>query len=197
MGETRMKKNQEGFSVVEGLLIVVIVGMLGGVGWYVWHSQQQVDKTYSQTSNSSVAPKKVSAQPKTQSTSPAPVVPVEEVSSSTFSKIPADLQAAIISVFKKEVPNCVKADGQINDSPDKRVDYDTLGFAGTGIGCYGGGSWGIFAKVSGNWQFLAKTQFGFDCSLLNQYHYPRKLLALNTPEVKCLDASGNDVPYSG
>jgi hypothetical protein len=51
-----MKKLQEGFSAVEGLLIVIIVGMLGGVGWYVWHSQKQVDKTYSQTANSSAVP---------------------------------------------------------------------------------------------------------------------------------------------
>jgi hypothetical protein len=52
-----MKKYQNGFSAIEALLKLVIVGMLAGVGWYVWHSQQQVDKTYSQTSNSSVAPK--------------------------------------------------------------------------------------------------------------------------------------------
>jgi type II secretory pathway pseudopilin PulG len=53
-----MKKLQEGFSALEALLVVIIVGMLGGVGYYVWHSQQQADKTYSQTANSSVAPKK-------------------------------------------------------------------------------------------------------------------------------------------
>jgi hypothetical protein len=56
-----MKKPQEGFSAVEALLIVIIVGMLGGVGWYVWNSQKQVDKTYSQTANSTVAPKQASA----------------------------------------------------------------------------------------------------------------------------------------
>jgi Tfp pilus assembly protein PilE len=56
-----MKKYQDGFSLVEGLLIVIIVGMLGGVGYYVWHSQKQVDKTYSQTANSTVAPKQASA----------------------------------------------------------------------------------------------------------------------------------------
>jgi hypothetical protein len=56
-----MKKPQEGFSAVEALLIVIIVGMLGGVGWYVWHSQNQVDKTYSQTANSSVAPRPTAA----------------------------------------------------------------------------------------------------------------------------------------
>jgi hypothetical protein len=46
-----MKKFQEGFSAIEALLIVIIVGMLGGVGYYVYHSQQQVDKIYTQTSN--------------------------------------------------------------------------------------------------------------------------------------------------
>jgi uncharacterized protein (UPF0333 family) len=52
-----MKKQQLGFSVVEGLLITIIVAILGGVGWYVWNSQKEVDKTYSQTANSSVSPK--------------------------------------------------------------------------------------------------------------------------------------------
>jgi Tfp pilus assembly protein PilE len=50
------KYSQKGFSAVEGLLIVIILGMLGGVGYYVYNSQKQVDKTYSQTANSSVAP---------------------------------------------------------------------------------------------------------------------------------------------
>jgi type II secretory pathway pseudopilin PulG len=53
----KMKKSQDGFSAVEGLLIIIIIGILGGVGWYVWNSQKQVDKTYSQTANSSVSPK--------------------------------------------------------------------------------------------------------------------------------------------
>jgi hypothetical protein len=40
-----MKRIQNGFTVIEGLLILVIVGIIGGTGWYVWHSQKQVDKT--------------------------------------------------------------------------------------------------------------------------------------------------------
>lgn len=31
-----MRKNQKGFSAIEGLLILVIVGIIGGTGWYVW-----------------------------------------------------------------------------------------------------------------------------------------------------------------
>jgi type II secretory pathway pseudopilin PulG len=39
-----MKKLENGFSVVEALLIVIIVGMLGSVGWYVWHANSQTNK---------------------------------------------------------------------------------------------------------------------------------------------------------
>lgn len=38
-------KSQKGFSVIEGLLILVIVGLLGGTGWYVWDSKKNSDKS--------------------------------------------------------------------------------------------------------------------------------------------------------
>jgi len=54
-------KNQKGFAVLEGLLILVIVGILAGTGWYVMKAKDQTDKTLGQTSNSSVQPAKASA----------------------------------------------------------------------------------------------------------------------------------------
>lgn len=42
-----MRKNQKGFSLIEALLILVIVGILGGTGWYVWHAKQDTDETLS------------------------------------------------------------------------------------------------------------------------------------------------------
>jgi type II secretory pathway component PulJ len=47
-----MNKQQSGFAVVESLLILVIVAIIGGTGWFVWHSKQQTDKTLSETGNS-------------------------------------------------------------------------------------------------------------------------------------------------
>jgi hypothetical protein len=35
-----MKNNQKGFSVVEGLLVVIVLTLLGGVGYYVYESNQ-------------------------------------------------------------------------------------------------------------------------------------------------------------
>ncbi len=56
-------KKQKGFAVVEGLLILVIVVLVAGIGWYVWNSKNQTDKILSSTNNNSVtkSPKKVTA----------------------------------------------------------------------------------------------------------------------------------------
>lgn len=37
--------NQNGFAIIEALLIIIILSMLGGTGYYVWHSKQAADKT--------------------------------------------------------------------------------------------------------------------------------------------------------
>jgi hypothetical protein len=43
-----MKKlNQRGFSVVEALLVIIVLLLIGFIGYYVWHSQHQANKTYS------------------------------------------------------------------------------------------------------------------------------------------------------
>jgi hypothetical protein len=38
-----MSKNQKGFSAIEGLLIFIIVGIIAGVGWYVWDSNKKTN----------------------------------------------------------------------------------------------------------------------------------------------------------
>ncbi len=40
---------QKGFTAIEGLLLLVIIGMLGFTGWFVWHSQQSTSKTNQQS----------------------------------------------------------------------------------------------------------------------------------------------------
>ncbi len=52
------KKNQSGFSVVEGLLVILVLVAIGAVGYYVWHTQAQ--KT-SKTTKNSVTTKTVAA----------------------------------------------------------------------------------------------------------------------------------------
>lgn len=49
-----MEKNQNGFGIFEGLLVLIILSLLGLLGWYVWsqnNSSQQNSSTFqSQTS---------------------------------------------------------------------------------------------------------------------------------------------------
>lgn len=44
-----MKGHHQGFGVVEALLILVIVGILGGVGWFVYHSNKKPTRVISDT----------------------------------------------------------------------------------------------------------------------------------------------------
>ncbi len=57
-----MKHNEKGFSAVEGLMIVLIVGMISAVGWYIWQAKQSTDK------NLAVAPTSASKSTLTKKT---------------------------------------------------------------------------------------------------------------------------------
>ncbi|HSW79357.1 MAG TPA: hypothetical protein VLG47_01125 [Candidatus Saccharimonadales bacterium] len=50
----QLKNVQSGFSAVEGILILVVVGILGFTGYYVWHAKQNADKNL--TTDSSTTP---------------------------------------------------------------------------------------------------------------------------------------------
>ncbi len=50
-----MKKNEKGFGAIEGLLIVVIICMIGFVGWYVWHNRAAKTTPAPTTSTTSTA----------------------------------------------------------------------------------------------------------------------------------------------
>lgn len=56
-------ENQQGFAIVEALLVVVIVGMIGFVGWYVYSAQKDTDKTLDAASKSQVPTKTVKPKP--------------------------------------------------------------------------------------------------------------------------------------
>lgn len=55
-----MNKNESGFSVVEGLLIVLVVAVIGFVGYFVWHTQH---KTSIVKTSSKVAVKATTSTP--------------------------------------------------------------------------------------------------------------------------------------
>lgn len=65
-----MKKNQKGFSTIEGIVIVVVVSLLILVGWLVWNSAEETKPSSKNTNISSSANENV---PTKQLTIEAPV----------------------------------------------------------------------------------------------------------------------------
>jgi hypothetical protein len=49
-------KNSMGFSAVEALLILIVVGILGFTGWFVYHSQKVANKNYSSQPSATQTP---------------------------------------------------------------------------------------------------------------------------------------------
>jgi hypothetical protein len=68
-----MHKNthkQAGFSAVEAILLIVIVGSIAGIGYYVYHTSQKTSDTYnSSTEVSNTTTAKVKAKPVTTTAS--------------------------------------------------------------------------------------------------------------------------------
>lgn len=77
MGIPLKKLNQNGFSAVEAILILIILGILGFTGWFVYHSQNAADKTYSST-DTSTAPKP------TKTTAKTPTKPKAEAPAQSY-----------------------------------------------------------------------------------------------------------------
>ena len=44
-----MYKNHKGFTLVETLLLIVIAGLVGFIAWYVYHTKNTANKTYTST----------------------------------------------------------------------------------------------------------------------------------------------------
>jgi hypothetical protein len=190
----KVNKDEKGLRIGKVILAVVIVALVSTAGWIVYKNHHIA--TVASDSTDRAVNANTSKTPQSTNT---PAAASSQASSTTFSKVPASLQEAIIAKLKSDVPSCVKNNLPVDyrgNPSNPRVDYDPSGFAATGIGC-DGGSWGLFANVNNNWQFLAKTQFAFSCSLLTKYHYPKQLLALNNPTPECLDNDNHLQAYGG
>lgn len=73
----KILKNQKGFGAVEALLILVILGIVGFTGYFVWHAKQNTDKSLTPTTSITPVIKKTQTTTPT-STSKASVISVKE-----------------------------------------------------------------------------------------------------------------------
>jgi type II secretory pathway pseudopilin PulG len=217
-----MKKTQSGFSIIETLLVVVILGMLGFTGWFVWHAKQNTNKTLSETNAAqTTAPKvaaittfaecKASAGSVMQETYPETCVTksgksftgpsTSSASTSSAQKIPyseapAGLQSTILAFSKTN--GCVN-DGKIVDSNGNEVNpavtYQADAYAETAIGCDSPAAT-LFVYTNDTWQEVESSQGGFSCDTLKKYDISADFLKTASGSSQCINGS-ELVTYTG
>lgn len=188
-------KKQNGFSAIEGLLLLIITGILGFTGWYVWHGKNNANKSYSNSESAGATSLNNGCKAMDLSQYCIERAPANKTK---FSKLPNDLQQIVVAHEKDIAPQCVK-NGKLVDSLtqkyiDPDVKYSPIGSALVGVGC--GHSEGLFATnvKSGEWRFVEATQFGFDCKSIFSNPVPRKLLEFGQ-KAECLGTNNKFIPY--
>jgi prepilin-type N-terminal cleavage/methylation domain-containing protein len=76
-----MRKNQRGYSAIETILVLVIVGLIAFIAWYVFHTKSDTDTTLDTAASQNIAP-----QQKSKSSTPATSA-AEIVQTKTDSKL--------------------------------------------------------------------------------------------------------------
>jgi type II secretory pathway pseudopilin PulG len=195
----KMKKQQLGFSVVEGLLITIIIGILGGVGWYVWQRQKQVDTTYLQTANSSVSPKTKNKGVATNQATSANGLPNSEdvnynpaiviTSASDVTKLENSTQA--FKDFVAEQINTLSASEGANACTKPTLTISKIIKQKYSLGdvtaCNSDSQLWVF--TGNKWQKVDE-QTKFSCSIINKYSVPKTLIS------KCVDSQSQYIDNS-
>lgn len=124
-----MKHNQKGFSIIELLLIIILAGALGGIGWYVWGE-------HSKKIASNDKPVSTSNEKKESSSDEASTVTDVKISLKTeadISKLPDDTPASFKAfMLEKLKANTTDGDGCITVYTISKISaVNILGSAGS------------------------------------------------------------------
>ena len=188
----RMANLSESNYVIKVLGMAVIVAIVGFSGYYVVHSKRVADNTLSSANTISAKSASVEQSAKKVST----VKPAVQPGQTSFSKVPSDLQAALVAYDQQKEPACVSGGTPVRQgvADDPAVRY-VAGYAEVGMPTCDDGSATLFVKTNNSWQEVAQTQLAFSCTLLEQYKVPSSVVVAGT-SARCVDASNNEVPYS-
>ncbi|MGC1177422.1 MAG: hypothetical protein WA843_05110 [Candidatus Saccharimonadales bacterium] len=165
----RTKSNQKGFSLVEGLLIVIAVALIAFVGYYVWHSQKEANKTLNAASKSSQA---TTPKADTKPTTPA-----------TADEKEAQLQTFMLATCSASDNDAIKA--LFQNQSVQNVDTDNIkidgNYAVANIDCTLHNNTKLsteFFKYTGNkWALSFTTSTELTCDFLTGQGVPDSLKA--------------------
>jgi hypothetical protein len=195
-----MKKTKKnGFAAIETILIVVVLGILGFAGYFVWHAKQDADKSLTNAAISQPVPNRAPRAPdfgdcitatgsKLELTFPEKCVTKEgksftdtettdkTVIFTTYSRLPDSFKFVYIKHASSEDRMCVNSDGlPINEAGkpyEQLAWYITDKFISVGE-C---NSASIYAMYNGAWTFVDMNQGYSPCKALEKYDVPATLL---------------------
>ncbi|MDB5164931.1 MAG: hypothetical protein JWL89_557 [Candidatus Saccharibacteria bacterium] len=165
------KMDQKGFSLVEGLLVIIAVALVAFVGYYVYHAQSQTNKTYSVASKVAQSTPKKSASSKSSTT----VVPASDANLQVYliKTCSSNEGAAVNAMFANKSQQTVETDNYKLEGNYAISNVNCTLTNGTQLSTeflkYSGGNWALVVNVptSVNCQFL--TNAGFPDALKAPY----------------------------
>ena len=155
----KLSKNSEGFELISILLIVVLVGIIAGTGWFVYNSKKAVTKTVSTPSYSTTDSKQAKSNTK------------KSVITTTYSKAPKALQTVIAA----KDANCFK-DGKFATAGGDYVDADVLYIPETAAFVNLCDHYEIYSYTAGNWSYDLGGQMEPYCADLVKFKIPAALI---------------------
>lgn len=193
-----MHKNQKGFAHLESLLILIVVLLIAFIGWFVWHTKQQADKSLDSASSAnfgSISKKKNAAasNPTTLKTKPGQagsqsqsLVSYASPSSSDGQEVTSASDVDKLSGAPDNFKDFVK--DKINKNGGKpapcgnaygifvsKIYKDSFALGAESSNCHKTDK--LWAMVSNQWQEIGSTDQEFDCGILEQYKVPSAIVS--------------------
>lgn len=184
----KLYKNQEGFGLVEGLLMVIALTLVGGVGYYVYDKQNAKDEE-PYTSEVADVQEAEEAPPEEETIPPLVDYGAEGIQVAKKADVKKLYDAS--DSFKDYLASQVRASSPAGDDCDAaiytvyKIAEDSFASGGSGSKC-GGGAGLIWKKKSGTWDAVLGYQDTPACREVNKFEIPSVILE------KCLSqgASG-------
>lgn len=171
-----MKLHQKGFTLVEGLLIVIALTMVVGVGYYVVNANKEEPNEPAQVSQSE---KKEEPKPETQQKAPEIIEYDPEITIQSTQDI-VKLEGAsdsFKSYIRSLTTNTPQFPGEGCEYPNtisvKKIVKDT--FATGGIGACGGARY-VWKKKNNEWKSVLAGQQAPNCSEVLAESIPRSII---------------------
>lgn len=198
--------NQKGFAAIEAILIIVIISILGGTGYFVYHANKKTSDTYRSATQSSSSKKIKDTKPKN-----AVAYQDSEISAYSMSLIAkTSTQKAIASTLDEQCQKMIESRGikghdaiaitgvkDLFTNTQKPLNFEHVSnFVKVNTGCYdktqggapepGGANYFLRLKAS-KWIFVTASQGQTDCKLWDGTGVPTKLVEVCSDEVTGTD----------